>query len=93
VDLSNLERMVEELGQRLNIKLEHNHGSASDISKPSRQLSNQERKMYDLLHEFFVAHIFVSFYGDQIYSSWGIFLTGNIREMLMFLPHHKPKGQ
>jgi hypothetical protein len=52
VDLSNLERMVEELGQRLNIKLEHNHGSASDISKPSRQLSNQERKMYDLLHEF-----------------------------------------
>ncbi|KAK2391585.1 rho GTPase-activating protein REN1 [Trifolium repens] len=45
VDLSNLERMVEELGQRLNIKLEHNHGSASDISKPSRQLSNQERKM------------------------------------------------
>ncbi|XP_045823067.1 rho GTPase-activating protein REN1-like isoform X1 [Trifolium pratense] len=45
VDLSNLERMVEELGKRLNIKVERNQGSASDISKTSRQLSNKERKM------------------------------------------------
>ncbi|GAU23691.1 hypothetical protein TSUD_304660 [Trifolium subterraneum] len=45
VDLSNLERMVEELGKRLNVKLEHNQGSASDIIKPSRQSSNKERKM------------------------------------------------
>ncbi|XP_039687703.1 rho GTPase-activating protein REN1 isoform X3 [Medicago truncatula] len=44
VDLSNLERMVEELGKRLNVKLEHNFGSTSDISNPSRQLSNKERK-------------------------------------------------
>ncbi|CAK8568206.1 unnamed protein product [Lathyrus sativus] len=45
VDLSNLERMVEELGQRLNVKLEHKYRSTSSIRKTSRQLSNQERKM------------------------------------------------
>ncbi|XP_058781222.1 rho GTPase-activating protein REN1-like isoform X5 [Vicia villosa] len=45
VDLSNLERMVEELGQRLNVKLEHKYRSTSNVRKTSRQLSNQERKM------------------------------------------------
>lgn len=46
VDLSNLERMVEELAQRLNVKIEHKYRSTSSIRKTSRQLSNQERKMY-----------------------------------------------
>ncbi|CAL5204615.1 unnamed protein product [Lathyrus oleraceus] len=45
VDLSNLERMVEELAQRLNVKIEHKYLSTSSIRKTSRQLSNQERKM------------------------------------------------
>ncbi|CAI8599172.1 unnamed protein product [Vicia faba] len=45
VDLSNLERMVEELGQRLNVKVERKYRSTSNVRKTSRQLSNQERKM------------------------------------------------
>ncbi|XP_073225143.1 rho GTPase-activating protein REN1-like isoform X3 [Cicer arietinum] len=44
VDLTKLERMVEEIGLRLKVKLEQNYGSTSDISNPSRLSSNKERK-------------------------------------------------
>lgn len=66
--------MVEELGKRLNVKLEHNYGSTSDISNPSRQLSNKERKLYvfciathELVTAFFssfIPYLFTSPFGS-----------------------------
>ncbi|TKY74464.1 Rho GTPase-activating protein REN1 [Spatholobus suberectus] len=43
-DLANLERKVEEIGVRLNAQLERHHGTTTDFSNQSRQISNQERK-------------------------------------------------
>lgn len=147
VDLTKLERMVEEIGLRLKVKLEQNYGSTSDISNPSRLSSNKERKSYvyrittrvlvtavfspysynlrlliaSILIKFccsrpFILYVCTCPFGTltvsitifcvffflldclfsmviKFYSSWAIFLTGNIRQMPKVLPHHNLKGQ
>lgn len=68
MDLSNLERMVEELGLRLDVKLEHNNGSTSDVGgNPSRQLSNKERKLYvyRIVTHVLVTPFFSSFFAHN----------------------------